>query len=306
MRKILLAASILGVLLAAPPARADWLQWGRTPQHGGFAPVAGQPLQAILADIVYDPFVEQMKAEANGSLLAHYAVPLVDDSGVYMIFKTGTYAGFGNWDSITWTVRKLRRNGGVFETVWTFASDWKPEPLSVTAWESVFLPAISGDRHLRPGPRRHRLSREPGDRAVAGPRQPVHEHRPEPLRRRRPRGRAGRRRSLQRARPRQRPDPGDRSVARPRRARRRRVARRFRRRSCPEPRPRRTSAPAPSRRTSARGRRRRPPCRRRRPAARSGRASTSFRRSRPTGRSTPSAARTSTTATATSSPSIRT
>ena len=43
---------------AAAPAAADWPQWGRTPQHAGAAPVAGQPLERILADVVYDPFVE--------------------------------------------------------------------------------------------------------------------------------------------------------------------------------------------------------------------------------------------------------
>jgi hypothetical protein len=76
---------------------------------------------------------------------------LVDDTGVYMVFKTGTYTGFGNWDSITWSVRKLRRSAREFETVWTFESDWKPEPLALTAWESVFLPAISGNDIFVPG-----------------------------------------------------------------------------------------------------------------------------------------------------------
>ena len=151
MRKRTLASGILGAILAAVPAQADWLQWGRTPQHGGAAPVQGQPLQAVLARVVYDPFVEQMKADSGGSLLAHYAVPLVDSSGVYMVFKTGTYTGFGNWNSITWTVRKLRWNDGALETAWTFASDWKPEPLTLTAWESVFLPAISGHDIYIPG-----------------------------------------------------------------------------------------------------------------------------------------------------------
>ncbi len=150
MKKLALGLTFLGVFPAAR-AGADWLQWGRTPQHGGAATVAAQPLEAILADVVYDPFVEAMKAQTNGNLLAHYSVPLVDSSGVYMVFKTGTYTGFGNWDSITWTVRKLRWNAGALETVWTFASDWKPEPLSLTAWEAVFLPAISGSDVYVPG-----------------------------------------------------------------------------------------------------------------------------------------------------------
>lgn len=144
---VVLACSRLG---AAP--QASWPQWGRTPQHVGWTPVSAQPAQAILAEIVYDPFVEAMKVETGGGLLAHYAVPLLDDAGdVYMAFKTGTYSGLGNWDTITWTVRKLRRTEAGFETLWTFVSDWKPEPLEFTSWESVFQPAISGHDIYVPG-----------------------------------------------------------------------------------------------------------------------------------------------------------
>jgi hypothetical protein len=142
-------------LFAAAALRAqgaDWPQWGRTPQHTGASPVSAQAAQGILAQILYDPFVEAMKADNDDELLAHYAVPLVDDGGfVYMTFKTGTYSGFGNWSTITWTVRKLRRTDAGFETVWTFVSDWKPEPLDLTGWEAVFQPAISGHDLYVPG-----------------------------------------------------------------------------------------------------------------------------------------------------------
>jgi Domain of unknown function (DUF5122) beta-propeller len=133
---------IAGPLLAQPTP--DWTQWGRTPQHGGAAPVVAQPLQAMVADVIYDPFVEQMKAETDGELLAHYAVPLVDDTGVYMTYKSGTYTGFGNWDSLRWNVKKFEWIAGQLVEVWTFASDWVPEPLSLTFWEPVFLGAVSG------------------------------------------------------------------------------------------------------------------------------------------------------------------
>ncbi|HEY1434092.1 MAG TPA: hypothetical protein VGG65_01880 [Thermoanaerobaculia bacterium] len=136
--------------LGGDPAR-DWPQWGRTPQHGGASSVPAQPLQAILARIVYDPFVEQMKAELDGDLLAHYAVPLADDTGVYMVFKSGVYTGFGNWDSLAWSVKKLQWIDGQLQVVWTFDSDWKPEPLALSGWEPVFLPAISGDELWVPG-----------------------------------------------------------------------------------------------------------------------------------------------------------
>ncbi|HEY2798830.1 MAG TPA: hypothetical protein VGK26_13140 [Thermoanaerobaculia bacterium] len=140
---------------AAPTVAAQglgWPQWGRTPQHVASSPVRAQSAQLILAEILYDPFVEAMKADNDDELMAHYAVPLVDDSGdVYMAFKTGTYSGFGNWDTITWTVRRLHRSDSGFDPVWTFVSDWKPEPLDFTGWEPVFQPAISGHDLYVPG-----------------------------------------------------------------------------------------------------------------------------------------------------------
>lgn len=154
-KRLLLAAAALGLFAAFPVAAAEpeggWAQWGRTPQHGGGSPIVAQPLSAILADVVYDPFVEQMKAEGGGDLFAHYAVALADDSGVYMVFKSGVYQGFGNWDLLTWSVKKLQWIGGRLEVVWTFDSDWKPEPLEMTGWEPVFLPAMSGDDLWVPG-----------------------------------------------------------------------------------------------------------------------------------------------------------
>lgn len=147
-----LAAGALLFFAAAVFARAvDWPQWGRTPDHRGAAPVVGQPLDAILAELVYDPFAEQKKADRNGALLAHYAVPLVDRDTIYMTFESGVYQGFGQWGSITWQVRKLRWAGPALQTVWTFESDWKPAPLTLTPWQSVFLPALSGDSLWVPG-----------------------------------------------------------------------------------------------------------------------------------------------------------
>jgi outer membrane protein assembly factor BamB len=153
-------------LTASPAARADdWPQWGRTPQHGGTTAAVGQPLQTILAQVVYDPFAELKKAESDDDLLAHYAVPLVEGADVYMTFEAGTYQGFGAWDSEVWQVRKLRWSGPRLETVWTFATDWKPMPLAFSVWQSVFLPALSGDSVYVPGAGGaiYRVSKETGE-----------------------------------------------------------------------------------------------------------------------------------------------
>jgi hypothetical protein len=99
-------AMTLGVTLAFA---AGWPQWGYDQQHTGAVTVAGQNLNTILANIVYDPFVEQEKAPENGDgdLLVHYQTPLVDGNDVYMEFKTGTYTSITNWETQIWNEKKL-------------------------------------------------------------------------------------------------------------------------------------------------------------------------------------------------------
>lgn len=170
-RKILLAftaaALFAGRLRAGSP---DWPQWGRGPDHGASASVAAQPLDAILADFVYDPFVGAASAEVGGNLLAHYPVPLLDGGDVYMEAKTGTYVscappgsgqpapcGAQAWDRQVWNVRKLSWTGGALTPRWRFESDWKPEPDSgagisgLNSWEPVFHPALAGGFLYVPG-----------------------------------------------------------------------------------------------------------------------------------------------------------
>ncbi len=124
----------------------------------------GQRPELILDSLVYDPFVEAMKEESGGALFAHYSVPLVRENAIYMVFKSGVFTSFGNFDSIDWSVKKLEWIGGRLEEVWTFATDWKPEPLSLTTWESVLQPAISGHDVYVPGlgGTLHRVATETG------------------------------------------------------------------------------------------------------------------------------------------------
>jgi hypothetical protein len=168
--RALLVASGAGLLAVAigtttVPA-ADWPQWGRDSAHGAAAAVNAQPLGAILADYVYDPFAPQAQAESGGSLLAHYPVPLIDGPDVYMVTKTGHYVsctppgsgtpgpcGSAAWDSQIWNVAKLSWQGGALRTVWIFTSDWKPPPDEghLNGWEPVFHPALSGADVYVPG-----------------------------------------------------------------------------------------------------------------------------------------------------------
>jgi len=91
---------------AAPPVW--WGQWGQNQLHQGSVSVTGQTGSRILADIVYDPFVdkEQVGAYAAGGLLVHYQTPLIDGNDVFMEFKTGQFTNIQHWEVQTWGERK--------------------------------------------------------------------------------------------------------------------------------------------------------------------------------------------------------
>jgi hypothetical protein len=139
--------ALLLVFLLLPSAAAHavpgWPQWGGGPDHSGQSAAAGQPLAALLSDLLYDPFVELEKAESSGDLTVHYAVPLADDSGLYNEIKSGFYVpcsppgdgmpspcGPDAWALQVWNVRKFVWRSGALTEAWNFASDWKPEPSS--------------------------------------------------------------------------------------------------------------------------------------------------------------------------------
>src|SRR5215831_16304628 len=88
-RRLTSILTIIGVLALWAAAAAQWWpQWALNPQHTGEVAVAGQSLNRILASVVYDPLVPDEMAANGGVLLAHYQVPLVDSSTIYMEFKS--------------------------------------------------------------------------------------------------------------------------------------------------------------------------------------------------------------------------
>src|SRR5258707_1495298 len=132
---------------------ASWPQWGHDQNHSGTVNVAGQNLNAVRADIVYDPFVADEKAPGNGDgdLLIHYQTPLVDGNDVYMEFKTGTYTSITTWETQIWNEKKLSWVGGNLVEQWNFQSDWKPVPYGSPTWEPVFHAALAGNFVFVPG-----------------------------------------------------------------------------------------------------------------------------------------------------------
>lgn len=148
-------------VVAPPPANTPlWPQWGANPQHTGMVSVVGQNVAHQLADIVYDPFVTQEKAETKGAfgvaeLTVHYPAAITDGNDVYMMTKMGTYTscssagswyrsnapcGPNAWNSMMWCEDRFTWMNGQLEEVWDFQSDWKPEPngASLLGWEPVF------------------------------------------------------------------------------------------------------------------------------------------------------------------------
>lgn len=158
-----------------PPSNAPtWAQWGAIPQHTGMVNVAGQNLANKLADIVYDPFVEQEKAEQAPSfgepaLTVHYQAPLTDGNDVYMVMKTGTFTpcnppgawtpptraacGPNTWSTMIWNEARFTWENGKLVQIWSFMSDWKPEPNlgGLGGWEPVFHPVDANSFIYVPG-----------------------------------------------------------------------------------------------------------------------------------------------------------
>ncbi|MBZ5694136.1 MAG: hypothetical protein LAN36_02115 [Acidobacteriia bacterium] len=142
------------VVALAPLNAPAWSQWGANPQHSGMVSTGGQSVAHLLADIVYDPFVKKEQAENVRELTVHYQVPLTDGNDVYMMTKTGTYnscspsgawsggasCGPNTWSTEQWNEARLTWMNGQIIQVWSFPSDWKPEPngSGLIGWEPVF------------------------------------------------------------------------------------------------------------------------------------------------------------------------
>ena len=180
MHRLSVAALVLlvalGVLLLTGfgTEQAFWSQWGQDAQHQGLVSIAGQQINNILADIIYDPFVPQEQAESGGELLAHYQSTLIDGNSFYMVQKSGHYpscepvelwvygfpCGPNAWNRIQWNVVRRDWQGSTPVVIWTYPTDWKPEPNATNfllgyggleGWEPVFHPALANGFLYVPG-----------------------------------------------------------------------------------------------------------------------------------------------------------
>jgi hypothetical protein len=158
-----------------PPSNTPfWAQWAANSQHSGTVAIAGQNLNNQLANIVFDPFTLQEQAESvpitgHATLLAHYQVPLIDGNDVYMVTESGSYiscspggawaqspfpaCGPNAWNSKVWGETRYSWVNRALAKVWTYESDWKPEPngQGLLGSEPVFHPVEANGAIYIPG-----------------------------------------------------------------------------------------------------------------------------------------------------------
>jgi outer membrane protein assembly factor BamB len=144
-------AALIVVFLAPFVVFAQfWPQWALDAQHTGQVGVAGQTMNRILANIVYDPLVPAEMAANDGDLLAHYQVPLIDGSRVFMEFKSGTY-NKNRYSTQTWGENGFQWRSGQLVRIWSFASDWKAPGSQNDFWEPVFHGVLANGFIYVPG-----------------------------------------------------------------------------------------------------------------------------------------------------------
>jgi hypothetical protein len=141
--------------------------------------VAGESVNNKAADIIYDPFITQEKNEntalfGEAVLTVHEQAPITDGNDVYMVMKMGSYTscptagdwtngsacGPNTWNTMEWCESRFTWIKGQLVQVWSFDSDWKPEPNATDyssgfgglgGWEPVFHPADANNFLYVPG-----------------------------------------------------------------------------------------------------------------------------------------------------------
>lgn len=151
---ILVPASLTAQVLAPATSGAlAWPQWGLNPQHSLFdGGVVGQQINQIDASFVYDFNVAGEKADPNaqGTLLVHYQVPLIDGNDVYVESKDGTYSN-STYSTQKWHQNKYTWQGSKLVKVWTFNTDWFAAGSSNLFWEPVYHAVLANGFLYDPG-----------------------------------------------------------------------------------------------------------------------------------------------------------
>ena len=163
-RKFLASACLLAGLLAfmsisagaqvlAPTQPPTWPQWALNSQHTQLVPgITAQPINELLADIVYDFNVAANKADPNngGDLAVHYQVPLIDGNDAYMESIDGPYSNT-SYNTQHWHQNKYSWSGNTLVKQWTFNTDWVAAGSSALFWEPVYHAVLANGVLYDPG-----------------------------------------------------------------------------------------------------------------------------------------------------------
>jgi hypothetical protein len=121
------------------PGRCEWSQWGQSASHDSQVCARAEDPERLLHQRTVDPFVGAGGDPFRGPQ-DHLQVPLSDDEGhVFVMEKTGVA---GDPASFVWHEKGLRWRHGALVERWSFASDWKPAPLT-TDLGGMFQPALT-------------------------------------------------------------------------------------------------------------------------------------------------------------------
>jgi hypothetical protein len=143
----------LVVFLSLNTGAQDWPQWALNPQHTeSLRNTTGQPLGQNLVNLVYDFNTAAEKADPNaqGTLLVHYQVPLIDGNDVFIESKDGTYSN-STYSTQKWHQNRYTWQGSNLVKVWTFDTDWFAPGSSNLFWEPVYHAVLANGFLYDPG-----------------------------------------------------------------------------------------------------------------------------------------------------------
>ncbi len=105
-----------------------------------------------LVNLVYDFNTAAEKADPNaqGTLLVHYQVPLIDGNDVFIESKDGTYTN-STYSTQKWHQNRYTWQGSNFVKVWTFDTDWFAPGSSNDFWEPVYHAVLANGFLYDPG-----------------------------------------------------------------------------------------------------------------------------------------------------------
>jgi hypothetical protein len=142
---------VAGTVQTATAIGAGWPQWAQNPQHTSALGVAGQSLNEILENIIFDPLVPAgttVQLQRTGGALSGSAGRW-ERSCTWSISPAATPPA--PFPVQIWGENKFTWQNGQLVQQWGYASDWKAPGSSNDFWEPVFHAALGNGVIYLPG-----------------------------------------------------------------------------------------------------------------------------------------------------------